>query len=240
LAFKRNNLICKPHSGSLQGVRDDHTNVGHRRTSPRIAGKHELVEYLEAGCKPSEDWRIGTEHEKFGFLRENLAPLPYEGKASVLAMLEGLRDRFGWVPIVESGKLIGLQRDGASVSLEPGGQFELSGAPLETIHQTCRGRARTPEEVREIADPLGISASWDWAQARCGAGETPVMPKGRYKIMMEYMDKVGRLGREMMFRTCTVQVNPDFGSEADMVQKMRVALRCSRSVPRCLPILAIH
>jgi glutamate--cysteine ligase len=193
-------------------------------TSPRIAGKHELAAYLEAGCKPAADWRIGTEHEKFGFLRENLAPLPYEGTASVLAMLEGLRDRFGWDPIVESGKLIGLQRDGASVSLEPGGQFELSGAPLETIHQTCTEVGRHLEEVREIADPLGISFLGLGASPLWSLAETPVMPKGRYKIMMEYMDKVGRLGRQMMFRTCTVQTNLDFESEADMVKKFRVAL----------------
>ncbi len=192
--------------------------------SPRIAGKQELVEYLEAGSKPAVDWRIGTEHEKFGFLKAGLRPLPYEGDASVRAMLEGLRDRFGWDPIIEGGHLIGLKRDGASVSLEPGGQFELSGAPLETIHQTCREVGIHLEEVREIADPLGIAFLGLGASPVWSLAETPVMPKGRYKIMTAYMDKVGRLGRQMMFRTCTVQTNLDFGSEADMVKKFRVSL----------------
>lgn len=192
--------------------------------SPRISGKQELVEYLEAGSKPRSDWAIGTEHEKFGFLWDGLKPLPYEGPASVLAMLEGLRDRFGWEPIQEAGFLIGLKKDGASVSLEPGGQFELSGAPLKSIHETCTEVGRHLTEVREIAQPLGVGfiglgASPVWSMA-----DTPVMPKGRYKIMTAYMDKVGRLGRQMMFRTCTVQANLDFGSEADMVQKFRVSL----------------
>ncbi|HPE48564.1 MAG TPA: glutamate--cysteine ligase [Hyphomonas sp.] len=192
--------------------------------SPRIAGKHELVEYLEAGSKPATDWRIGTEHEKFGFIRDGLRPLPYDGEASVLAMLEGLRDRFGWEPIREGKYLIGLQRNGASVSLEPGGQFELSGAPLETIHQTCTEVGRHLDEVRQIADPLGVAFIGLGASPIWSLAETPVMPKGRYKIMTAYMDKVGRLGRQMMFRTCTVQTNLDFGSEADMVKKFRVSL----------------
>jgi glutamate--cysteine ligase len=192
--------------------------------APRISGRDELVGYLEAGSKPRSDWRVGTEHEKFGFLWDGLRPLPYEGPASVLAMLEGLRDRFGWEPIEEDGYLIGLKKDGASVSLEPGGQFELSGAPLESIHETCGEVGRHLKEVREIAEPLGIGflglgASPIWSMA-----ETPVMPKGRYRIMTAYMDKVGRLGRQMMFRTSTVQANLDYGSEADMVRKFRVSL----------------
>ncbi len=193
-------------------------------TSPRIASKDELVAHLAAGSKPKADWRIGTEHEKFGFLKEGLRPLPYEGAASVKAMLEGLRDQFGWAPIEEGGHLIGLKRDGASVSLEPGGQFELSGAPLETIHQTCNEVNRHLDEVRTIAEPIGVGFMGLGASPIWSLAETPVMPKGRYKIMMEYMDKVGRLGRQMMFRTCTVQTNLDFGSEADMVKKFRVAL----------------
>jgi len=192
--------------------------------SPRISGKTELVEYMEGGNKPKTDWRIGTEHEKFGFLWDGLRPLPYHGKASVLAMLEGLRDRFGWAPIIEGGHLIGLKKDGASVSLEPGGQFELSGAPLDSIHDTCTEVGRHLTEVRELAEPLGIGFLGLGASPIWSLAETPVMPKGRYKIMTAYMDKVGRLGRQMMFRTCTVQANLDFSSEADMVQKMRVSL----------------
>ena len=182
------------------------------------------MEFLEAGCKPKADWRIGTEHEKFGFIKDGLKPLPYEGGASVLAMLEGLRDRFGWQPLVEADKLIGLKKGGASISLEPGGQFELSGAPLTTIHETCNEVGLHLQEVREIADPLGVAFLGLGASPIWSLAETPVMPKGRYRIMMEYMDKVGRLGRQMMFRTCTVQTNLDFGSEADMVKKFRVSL----------------
>jgi glutamate--cysteine ligase len=192
--------------------------------SPRIAGKTELVEYLEGGSKPRMDWRVGTEHEKFGFIWDGLKPLPYAGKASVLAMLEGLRDRFGWAPIMEGEYLIGLKKGGASVSLEPGGQFELSGAPLQSIHETCTEVGQHLSEVRVLAEPLGIGFLGLGASPIWSLAETPVMPKGRYKIMSAYMDKVGRLGRQMMFRTCTVQANLDFSSEADMRQKMRVSL----------------
>lgn len=193
-------------------------------SAPRISGKDELVAWLEAGAKPKTDWRIGTEHEKFGFLKAGNRPLPYAGEASVEAMLAGLRDRFGWTPIVEAGHLIGLKRDGASVSLEPGGQFELSGAPLEHIHQTCNEVGQHLNEVREIADPLGIGFLGLGTSPLWSMDETPMMPKGRYKIMRDYMERVGRLGRQMMFRSCTVQTNLDFGSEADMVKKFRVSL----------------
>ncbi|MEP1142826.1 MAG: glutamate--cysteine ligase [Henriciella sp.] len=193
-------------------------------SAPRISGKTELVEWFEAGNKPKADWRIGTEHEKFGFTWNDLKPLPYEGEASIKAMLEGLRDQFGWAPIEENGYLIGLKKDGASVSLEPGGQFELSGAPLEHIHQTCNEVGQHLEEVRQIADPLGMGFLGLGASPIWSMDETPVMPKGRYKIMRAYMEKVGRLGRQMMFRTCTVQSNLDYGSEADMVKKFRTSL----------------
>lgn len=193
-------------------------------SAPRIAGKAELVEWFEAGSKPKTDWRIGTEHEKFGFIKDGYGPVPYEGEASIRAILEGLRDRFDWTPIEEGGFLIGLKKGGASVSLEPGGQFELSGAPLEHIHQTCNEVGAHLREVREIADPLGIGFLGLGASPIWSMDETPIMPKGRYKIMRAYMDKVGRLGRQMMFRTCTVQSNLDFGSEADMVKKFRVSL----------------
>lgn len=193
-------------------------------SAPRVADKRELVEWLETGCKPKADWRIGTEHEKFGFIREGLKPLPYEGAVSVRAMLEGLRDRFGWEPIMEDTKLIGLKRGGASVSLEPGGQFELSGAPLEHIHETCNEVGEHLREVREVADPLGIAFLGLGVSPLWSLEETPSMPKGRYGIMKAYMPKVGRLGHQMMFRSCTVQTNLDFASEADMVKKLRVSL----------------
>ncbi len=187
--------------------------------------RHEqLAEYLAAGCKPKDDWRIGTEHEKFGYCKDTHLPLPYDGPRSIRAMLEGLRDRFGWTPVMEGGHIIGLEKDGANVSLEPGGQLELSGAPLETIHQTCDEVNAHLREVQEVADTIGagfigLGAAPEWTHE-----QMPLMPKGRYKLMDSYMQKVGTHGTQMMRRTCTVQVNLDFASEADMVQKLRVAL----------------
>ena len=191
-----------------------------------IETKAQLIDYLASGSKPKDEWRVGTEHEKFPFLTDTLGPVPYEGPRSIRALLEGLRDRFGWTGVMEGDNIIALSdpRGMGNVSLEPGGQFELSGAPLRTIHETCEEVHEHLDQVREIGDALGIAflglgASPVWSRA-----ETPVMPKGRYKIMAPYMDKVGRYGRDMMFRTCTVQANLDFGSEADMVQKLRVSL----------------
>ena len=189
-----------------------------------IESKADLVAYLEAGCKPKADWRIGTEHEKFGYCKDTLRPLPYDGPRSIKAMLEGMRDRYGWRPVHEGAHIIGLEKDGANISLEPGGQFELSGAPLETIHQTCDEVNDHLREVKDVADTIGagfigLGAAPIWSHA-----DMPVMPKGRYALMTGYMDRVGTHGTQMMYRTCTVQVNLDFGSEADMVQKLRVAL----------------
>ena len=187
--------------------------------------RHEqLAEYLEDGCKPKEDWRIGTEHEKFGYCRDTLKPLPYDGERSIRAVLEGLRDRYGWSPVLEGGLIIGLEKNGANVSLEPGGALELSGAPLETIHQTCDEVNTHLEEVRTIAREIGVRFIGLGAAPHWSHDEMPLMPKGRYKLMDSYMQKVGTMGTAMMRRTCTVQVNLDFGSEADMVQKLRVAL----------------
>ena len=184
----------------------------------------QLAEYLEAGCKPMDDWRIGTEHEKFGYCKDTLKPLPYDGPRSIKAMLEGIRDRYGWDAIEEQGKIIGLVKDGANISLEPGGQFELSGAPLETIHQTCDEVNEHLREVQGVADGIGarfigLGAAPEWTHE-----QMPMMPKGRYRLMTDYMGRVGTHGTQMMYRTCTVQVNLDFGSEADMVKKLRVAL----------------
>ncbi len=184
----------------------------------------QLAEYLAEGCKPKQDWRIGTEHEKFGYCHDTLNPLPYDGPRSIKAMLEGLRDRFGWAPVLEADKIIGLEKDGANVSLEPGGQLELSGAPLETIHQTCDEVNQHLREVRSVADEIGVGFIGLGAAPIWSHEQMPVMPKGRYKLMTDYMDRVGTMGKTMMYRTCTVQVNLDFSSEADMVQKLRVAL----------------
>ncbi len=182
-----------------------------------------MVDYLASGSKPKDEWRVGTEHEKIGFCNAKKLPLPYDGPCSIKAMLEGLQ-RFDWQPVEEDGNLIALKRDGASVSLEPGGQLELSGAPLEHIHQTCAEVSRHLREVREVADEIGAGFLSLGFRPDTKLEDVPVMPKGRYKIMRDYMQKVGTMGREMMFRTCTVQANLDFGSEADMVKKFRVSL----------------
>jgi glutamate--cysteine ligase len=194
-----------------------------------IADKRQLVSYLEAGCmeagcKPPEAWRIGTEHEKFAYTREDLRPLPYEGERSIRALLEGLVARFGWEPMFEAGKPIALTKDGCSVTLEPGGQFELSGAPLETLHETCDEVNTHLSQVKEIAEPLDIGLVGLGFLPKWRREDITWMPKGRYKIMRAYMPTKGNLGLDMMLRTCTVQVNLDFESEADMVAKFRTGL----------------
>ena len=187
--------------------------------------RHEqLAQYLADGCKPKADWRIGTEHEKFGYCKDTHKPIPYEGERSVRAVLEGLRDVHGWAPVTEQGKLIGLEKNGANVSLEPGGQLELSGAPVETIHETCDEVNDHLREVKDVADKVGVGFIGLGAAPEWKHEDMPLMPKGRYKLMNDYMTKVGTMGRVMMRRTCTVQVNLDFESEADMVKKLRVAL----------------
>ncbi len=191
-----------------------------------IEDHRQLAAYLEAGCKPPETWRIGTEHEKFGFYRDGHGPIPYEGPAGVRALLEGMESLLGWEPIYDAGKIIGLldATGGGAISLEPGGQFELSGAPLATLHQTCREANAHLAQVKEVAEPLGIGFLGLGMSPKWRRAETPTMPKSRYQIMANYMPKVGSLGLDMMFRTATIQVNLDFCSEADMRRKMRVGL----------------
>ena len=183
-----------------------------------------LAQYMADGCKPKEDWRIGTEHEKFGYCKDTLKPLPFEGERSIHAVLSGLRDQYGWAPITEAGHLIGLEKDGANISLEPGGQLELSGAPLETIHGTCDEVNDHLAQVKSVAEKIGVRFIGLGAAPHWTHDDMPLMPKGRYKLMDSYMQKVGTHGTQMMRRTCTVQVNLDFSSEADMVQKLRVAI----------------
>jgi glutamate--cysteine ligase len=189
-----------------------------------IEDRAQLAEYLAAGCKPAGEWRIGTEHEKFGYDLAHHLPLPYDGPCSIRAMLAGLRDRFGWRPVEEAGNIIGLERNGANVSLEPGGQLELSGAPLRTIHETCDEVNGHLAEVKAIGDAIGAGFIGLGAAPEWTAEQMPVMPKGRYALMTRYMGRVGTHGTQMMYRTCTVQVNLDFASEADMVKKFRVGL----------------
>ena len=188
-----------------------------------ITDKRQLVAWFEAGNKPAAQWRIGTEHEKFAFSLDDFRRLPYDGPRGIRALLEGLT-RFGWEPVLENGNPIALTKGDCNISLEPGGQFELSGAPLETIHQTCDELNGHLAEVKTVCAELGagmIGLGFDpkWKRA-----DIPWMPKGRYKIMRDYMPKRGTLGLDMMTRTCTVQVNLDFASEADMVKKFRVSL----------------
>ena len=189
----------------------------------RIEDRRQLVAYLEAGCKPAADWRIGTEHEKFVFHRQSLAPAPYEGSWGIGAFLEGLT-RFGWEPVRENGDTIALSRGACTVSLEPGGQLELSGAPLETIHETCDEVHTHLAEVKEIAGELGVGLFGMGFHPKWKRADMPWMPKGRYRIMRAYMPRKGSLGLDMMVRTCTVQVNLDYASEADMVRKFRVGI----------------
>jgi len=188
-----------------------------------IANKRQLVESLEQGCKPPRQWRIGTEHEKFGYRLDDLRPLPYEGDRGIRAMLEGL-ERFGWDPVLEDGQPIALAREGCSITLEPGGQLELSGQMLETIHETCSEVHTHLDQVRQVARELEVGFIGMGFQPKWKQEDMPWMPKGRYKIMRRYMQSVGSLGLDMMTRTCTVQTNLDFESEADMVRKFQVSL----------------
>tara|TARA_B100000676_G_scaffold90711_1_gene90427 strand:+ start:1996 stop:3363 length:1368 start_codon:yes stop_codon:yes gene_type:complete len=189
-----------------------------------ITGKAQLVEYLEGGCKPVDQWRIGTEHEKFAYNLSDLTRLPYDGTPGIGILLDGLT-RFGWEPVVEGENVIALRKpDGASVSLEPGGQFELSGAMLETIHQTCAEVHTHLDEVKAVCEEIGAGVLGLGFDPKSRREDVGWMPKGRYKIMREYMPKKGGHGLDMMLRSCTVQVNLDFASEADMIQKMRVSL----------------
>jgi glutamate--cysteine ligase len=188
-----------------------------------LTGRDQLVAYVAAGEKPRQAWRIGTEHEKFGFRLDDLRPPTFDGERGIEALLVGLT-RFGWKPVEEGGRVIALLKDGASVTLEPAGQLELSGAALETIHQTCSEVGSHLFEVKAVADELRLGFLGMGFQPKWRRDEMPWMPKGRYRIMRDYMPRVGTLGLDMMTRTCTVQVNLDYASEADMVKKFRVSL----------------
>jgi len=191
-----------------------------------IESRDELVAWFEKGSKPKAQFRVGTEHEKFAFTTGRHNPVPYDGQRSIRALLVGMQHLLGWEPIMDGPNIIGLAdvTGGGAISLEPGGQFELSGAPVETIHQTCSELMAHLAQLKEIARPLGIGFLGLGMSPKWTRAETPVMPKSRYKIMTSYMPKVGTLGLDMMYRTCTVQTNLDFASEVDMVKKLRVSL----------------
>ena len=189
-----------------------------------LTDKKMLTDYLSQGVKARDAWRIGAEHEKFAYRLSDCTPLAYDTKPGIRQILEGLK-RFGWDSILEGSNIIALKKsDGSSVTLEPGGQFELSGAPVRTIHNTCDEVHAHLAEVKEICQEIGAGMIGIGFIPQWRRDDIHWMPKGRYKIMREYMPKKGTLGHDMMLRTSTVQVNLDFDSESDMVQKMRIAV----------------
>ena len=193
-------------------------------TGAPITEKRPLVEYMAQGCKPPSNWRIGTEHEKFAYRLKDYSPLPYDGPDGIRALLDGLT-QFGWKPVVENGNVIALTGvDNGAISLEPAGQVELSGATVENIHQTCDEVSSHLQQVKAVARKLNIGFLGLGYRPTGRLGDVPWMPKGRYKIMREYMPKKGTRGLEMMLNTCTVQVNLDFDSEATMIQMFRIGL----------------
>jgi glutamate--cysteine ligase len=196
--------------------------------SPTVESRDDLVRWIAVGEKPMADWRIGTEHEKFVFRTGSLAPVPYEGPDGIRALMSELIRRYGWLPIREGDNIIALKRPddekGGTISLEPGGQFELSGAPLATLHETAKETEEHLWEVIDVGEDLAIGFLGVGFSPKWRLDEVPRMPKKRYAVMTRYMPSVGSRGLDMMYRTATVQVNLDFASEADMVMKMRVSL----------------
>ena len=188
-----------------------------------IESRDQLVAELSKGEKPVSDWKIGTEHEKFAFTKEDLKPLPFAGERSISTLLEGMAAK-GWTRLEEDGTLFALTKDGANITLEPGGQMELSGAPLENLHQTCDEVHTHLADLKGIADPLGIGFLGIGMQPKWTLEDTPKVPRERYAMMRNYMPKVGSMGLEMMHLTCTIQTNLDFSDEADMVKKLRTSL----------------
>lgn len=196
--------------------------------SATVSTRDDLVAWIAAGEKPVDQWRIGTEHEKFVFHTDTLSPVPYEGDRGIRALMEALIARYQWEPIREGDNIIALQRPdgerGGTISLEPGGQFELSGEPLETLHETAAETEQHLNEILSVGEDLGIGFLGMGFSPKWTLAETPRMPKQRYAVMTRYMPSVGTRGLDMMYRTATIQVNVDFASEADMVRKMRVSL----------------
>ncbi|WP_336276941.1 glutamate--cysteine ligase [Bartonella sp. CB178] len=192
-----------------------------------ISSLESLVSYFRTGCKTENDWRIGTEHEKFPFYINDFSSVPYEGMRGIRALLEGMQEALGWEPISDKGNIIGLVGPAGhgAISLEPGGQFELSGAPLKTVCHTYRELMKHLTLLKSIAEPLGIAFLGIGASPKWTLAETSRMPKSRYKIMSNYMPKVGFNGLDMMYRTSTIQVNLDFSSETDMRRKMQVSMK---------------
>ncbi|GGA56296.1 glutamate--cysteine ligase [Pelagibacterium lentulum] len=196
------------------------------KPSPLIESRAQLIETLSRGCKPKNEWRIGTEHEKFTFYKDSFKPVPYFGENGIGRLLNLMQEETAWTPYYDGDNVIGLNnpKGGGAISLEPGGQFELSGAPLETLHETCIETNDHLKALHKYTKPMGIEFLGLGTAPTWTLDEIPQMPKSRYGVMAPYMNKVGTLGTSMMFRSCTVQVNLDFASEADMIKKMRVSL----------------
>ena len=205
---------------------DSNAEAGSAATaeSPVIHDVRQLVEHLAAGCRPAEQWKMGTEHEKFGFRQSDLQPLDYGGPQGIGELLRQLAERFDWQPEFEQDQIIALKRNGCSITLEPGGQFELSGALLDDLHQTCNEVNQHLAEVRSVSETMGIGFIGLGFHPTASREQIPWMPKARYKIMRDWMPQVGQLGLDMMKRTCTVQVNLDFADEADMAAKFCASL----------------
>jgi glutamate--cysteine ligase len=203
---------------------------------PIISSKADLIAPMAKGEKPKSEWKIGTEHEKFVYCREDYHAPSYDEDGGIRDLLLALQE-FGWSPIEENGKVIAMSGDDGTVSLEPAGQLELSGAPLDNIHETCAETGRHLAQVKAIGDKTGkgFLGLGLWPDKK--RSDLPIMPKGRYGIMLEHMPKVGSMGLDMMLRTCTIQVNLDYSSEPDMAQKFRVGLAsASHRIIRQFPL----
>jgi glutamate--cysteine ligase len=191
--------------------------------SPLIESRADLLSVFEGGEKPRENWRIGTEHEKFVYRMSDHRAPSYDEPGGIRDLLQGLTE-YGWRPVEEGGHVIALTGPDGTISLEPAGQFELSGAALRNLHQTCSEAARHLDQCKSVGERLGLGFLGTGMWPDKTRAELPIMPKGRYAVMLNYMPKVGSLGLDMMLRTCTIQVNLDYSSEADMVKKFRVGL----------------
>ena len=194
-----------------------------KSASPLIESRSQLIESFARGEKPKDRWRIGTEHEKFVYRTADHRAPAYDEPGGIRDLLDGLT-QFGWKPVAEGGNVIAMTGADGAISLEPAGQFELSGAPLDNLHETCAETGRHLEQVKAIGDRLGLGFLGLGMWPDKTRAELPIMPKGRYAIMLRHMPRVGTMGLDMMLRTCTIQTNLDYASEADMVKKFRVAL----------------
>ncbi len=199
------------------------TRTDTAKDDPVIVSKADLIGVFAKGEKPKDAWRIGTEHEKFVYRMAGHGAPSYHEAGGILDLLNGLT-KFGWEPVYEGETIIALSGPDGSVSLEPAGQFELSGAPLENLHQTCAETGRHLKQVKDVGDALGLGFLGLGLWPDKTRAELPIMPKGRYRIMLNHMPRVGSMGLDMMLRTCTIQTNLDYSSEADMVKKFRVSL----------------